>query len=293
MTEYCQCPRRKTRQAKKFRENGYYCPRCKKILGPNPHAPQYHQTSLNNIQSTHHQEESQQQPSQQEEPICAELEPKPEHITLTIRHTPDTRSHRRQLFSPIDTGANRTSSPLHTVNNWILQQSTPVHGQPQIISEQNRSNQNTPIQLTHTHISRQRTPIKPKKSVPEPAINNNTQTSRLSDIFTTPPRTPSNPQDLSQDIAVTSRKTSDIPRRKASSPIHDLDDTNISRNQVHFSEIRPSVIRNTISLSSDEETDGDQTDISANQTNANQNTLIPAQNAEESESESEAESVTF
>ena len=246
MTEYCQCPRRKTRQTREFRDTGYYCPRCKKI--------------------------------------CAELEPKPEHITLTIGHTPDTRSHRR-------TRANRTSS-LNTVNNWILQQSTPIHGQPQIISKQNRSNQNTPIQLTHTHISRQRTPIKPKKSVRDSAINNNTQISRLPDIFTITPRTPSNPQDLSQDIAVTSRKTSDIPRRKASSPIHDSDDTNISRNQVHFS-TRPDAIRNTISLSSDEETDGDQTEVSANQTNANQNTQVSALNAEESESESEAESVTF
>ena len=38
---------------------------------------------------------------------------------------------------------------------------------------------------------------------------------------------------------------------------------------------------------------GDQTDVSANQTNANQNTQISALNAEESESESEAESITF
>ena len=465
MTEYCQCPRRETRQTREFRESGYYCQRCKKILDPNPHAPQYHQTSLsdtrstprpsdnqsadnhdrsqqstpspgpllrsqfqnsitsaldlisisanslreigdnvnnsysntsdtddenqhsrhtigqrspthredevsvngsNNFdititnsnqvrhtseqnntnnhavltnqdhsvetgqqsnhsdsdpaesnhgshhsyeelevesedefqtpgkdtfrnsslhQSTHEQEETQQQPSQQEDPIYAELEPETGHITPTVQHTPTTRSHRRQLFSPVDTGANRTSSTLHTIDNWILQQPTPIHEQPQITSEHNSSNQNTPIQPTHTHISTQRTPVKPKRSVPNPDITNNAETSRLSDIFTTPPRTPGSLQNLSQDIAVTSRKTSEIPRQRTSSPIHELVNTNIARTQVHFSPIRPSVIRNTISLSSDEESDGDQSRTNENQINTNQDTIIPSQNAEVAELE--------
>ena len=150
------------------------------------------------------------------------------HTPVVPTHDATPTDHRRRLFQPDENTSadNRTSSTLHTVDNWIL----PPSGQIQTIAQVHSTH--TKRTLTQQHPdqtcppSTQRTPAKTNKTAIRGENQTRTPGSIVSNIFTTPSRILPNPRDISQrppppaiHIEPTAHHTSRTQQR-SSSPIH-------------------------------------------------------------------------